>query len=227
LVAPVPALPCRRCRSLGTVRDFSAVGELHDADQHVCESAFARRSHLHWCNERDASGPPVGWDKATLGARPGAGSGNEIQLYDRQTGRLSTLLPGALSTQRGVIWPRFNADGTKIAWAQMVKAPEEVNFPWGDWELHVAEVDLATGKLTNNRAWRDAADGYAMIEAYGWIPGTNRIIFQSTTRATSPGFQAAQLWTLPDNLDPNQSPTRISPKMAPPLELAAANGRLS
>jgi hypothetical protein len=157
----------------------------------------------------------VGWDKATEGAAPGKGSQNAIQLYDRKTGTLSTLLPSATSTQRGVIWPRFNATGTKIVWAQMVKSPFEVNFPWGAWELHVADVNLATGTLTNNRSWRDPAGGDAIYEAYGWIPGTNKIVFQSTTRATSPGFRASQLFTLPDTLDPTTAPARISPKMAP------------
>ncbi|MGZ4195333.1 MAG: hypothetical protein ACXVSJ_02745 [Solirubrobacteraceae bacterium] len=157
----------------------------------------------------------VGWDKTTVGAEPGKGSGNAIQLYDRRTHKLSTLLPGARSNQKGLIVPRFNANGTKIAWAEMVAAPEWVNFPWGDWELHVADVDLRRGRLSHDRAWRDPAGGYAMIEAYGWIPGTHRIIFQSTTRATSPGFQAAQLWTLPDNLNPRTAPTRITPKLIP------------
>jgi hypothetical protein len=157
----------------------------------------------------------VGWDRRTEGAAPGKGSQNAIQLYDRQTGRLSTLLPGALRTQRGVIWPKFNADGTKIAWAQMTKTPWEANFPWGDWELHVADVNLATSTLSNNRAWRDPAGGNAIYEAYGWIPNTKRLIFQSTTRATSTGFRASQLFTLPDSFDSATAPTRISPKMAP------------
>jgi hypothetical protein len=156
----------------------------------------------------------VGWDKATQGAEPGKGSQNAIQLYDRQTGTLSTLLPGALPTQRGVIWPHFNADGTKLVWAQIVRTPLE-SPPWGDWQLHVADVNLATGTLSNNRAWRDPAGGTAIFETYGWIPGTDQIVFASTTRATSTGFAAWQLFTLPDSLDPSVAPTRISPPLAP------------
>jgi hypothetical protein len=157
----------------------------------------------------------VGWDRKTTGAEPGKGSQNAIQVFDRQTGKVSTLLPGATKTQRGVIWPKLNANGTKMAWAQMVRTPFETGDIWGDWELHVADVDLATGTLTNNRAWHDTAAGKHMIEAYGWIPGTNKVIFQSTTRPTSTGMRASQLFTLPDTFTASTAPTRISPKMAP------------
>lgn len=162
----------------------------------------------------------VGWDRTTVGAQPGKGSQNAIQLYDRQTGTLSTLLPSATPSQRGVIWPRFNADGTEIAWAQMVKTPWEENFPWGDWDLHVANVNLATGVLSDNRSWHDPSAQPGQLEVYGWIPGTNKLIFQST-QETIPGatdpFRIAQLYTLPDTFSAGTSPTRISPDMAPYL----------
>src|ERR1700683_5240267 len=47
----------------------------------------------------------VGWEKTLPMSSPGEGSQNAIQLYDRQTGKLSTLLASATSSQRGVIWP--------------------------------------------------------------------------------------------------------------------------
>jgi hypothetical protein len=157
----------------------------------------------------------VGGDKATLGAAPGKGSNNAIQLYDRQTGKLSTLLPSGIPSQRGVIWPKFNASGTKIAWAQMVKTPVQAPS-WGDWDLHVANVDLSTGTLSNDRAWHDPAGGASLSEAYGWIPGTHRLIFMSTTRPTGSGVRSFQLWTLPDDFTATTAPTRISPKMNQP-----------
>ncbi len=67
----------------------------------------------------------VGWEKQLRYSSPGKGTDNEIQLYDRQTGKLSTLLAGATSSQRGVIWPTFNATATKIVWSQMLETPAE------------------------------------------------------------------------------------------------------
>ena len=89
----------------------------------------------------------VGLDKTLRFSAPGQGSGNAIQLYDRQTGKLSTLLAGATASQRGVIWPTFNANATKIVWSQMLETASE-DPPVGRWALHVADVNLATGTLS-------------------------------------------------------------------------------
>jgi hypothetical protein len=155
-----------------------------------------------------------GWERQLPNSSPGEGSGNSIQLYDRQTGRLSTLLVGATASQRGVIWPTFNANATKIVWSQMIKTATEVP-PNGEWALHVADVDLATGKLSRGVSWQDPDGTPAFYEAYGWIPHTHKLIFMSTTRAKVGGFGASQLFTLPEDLDPSAAPTRISPAVAP------------
>jgi hypothetical protein len=156
----------------------------------------------------------VGIDKTLRFSAPGQGSGNAIQLYDRQTRRLSTLLPGGTASQRGVIWPTFNSDASKIVWSQMIKTAAE-DPPVGQWALHVADVNLAAGTLSNNVEWQDPNSEANFYEAYGWIPNTNRVVFMSGTRATSSGFRAAQLFTLPDELNPSATPTRISPQFAP------------
>ena len=156
----------------------------------------------------------VGWDKALPDSSPGRGSQNAIQLYDRSTGKLSTLLAGATKTQRGVIWPTFNETATKIVWSQMVRAPEE-DPPYGQWAVHTAEVNLEAGTLSNNVEWQDPNGQQAFYEAYGWIPHSNRLIFMSNTRATSTGMAASQLWTLPEELGAGTAPTRISPAFAP------------
>ena len=153
----------------------------------------------------------VGWDRTAPFSAPGRGSQNAIQLYDRQTGRLSTLLAGATSSQRGVIWPKLSPDGTKIAWSQMVNTGSEVP-PGGRWALHVADVNLEQGTLSNNVEWQDPSGEPAFYEAYGWVPGTHLLIFMSTTRATSTGWGVAQLFTLPDDLGASTAPTRISPR---------------
>jgi hypothetical protein len=156
----------------------------------------------------------VGWERQLLTSAPGAGSQNAIQLYDRQTGKLSTLLAGGTGSRRGVIWPKFNADGTKIVWSQMLKTALE-NHMVGQWALHVADVNLAKGTLSNNVEWQDPNGQAAFYETYGWIPSTDLLIFMSTTRATSAGWGSAQLFTLPDELNPNTAPRRISPQSAP------------
>ncbi len=156
----------------------------------------------------------VGVDKTLHFSAPGQGSGNAIELYDRQTGKLSTLLPGGTASQRGVIWPTFNSDASKIVWSQMIKTAAE-DPPVGRWALHVADVDLAAGTLSNNVEWQDPNGEANFFEAYGWIPNTDLLVFMSGAPETTSGLRAAQLFTLPDELNPSTAPTRISPQLAP------------
>jgi hypothetical protein len=164
----------------------------------------------------------VGWEKTMSMSSPGQGSQNAIQLYDRRTGKLSTLLPGARSSQRGVIWPTFNSTDTKIVWSQLVKTAAE-SPPAGEWALHVADVNLQAGTLSNNVEWQDPDGRPAFYEAYGWVPHTRLLIFASTTRASSVGFRAQQLFTIPESLNANTAPTRISPKFAPSFPWQSAS----
>ena len=156
----------------------------------------------------------VGLDKTLRFSAPGQGSGNAIQLYDRQTGKLSTLLAGATTSQRGVIWPTFNANATKIVWSQMLETATE-DPPVGRWALHVADVNLTAGTLSNNVEWQDPNGEANFYEAYGWIPNTNQLVFMSGAKTATSGLRAAQLFTLPDELNPASEPTRISPEFAP------------
>ena len=156
----------------------------------------------------------VGVDRTLGDSSPGRGAGNAIQLYDRRTHRLSTLLAGASASQRGVIWPTFNSRGTKIVWSQMLETALE-DPPVGRWALHVADVNLATGTLSDNVEWQDPNGRGTFYEAYGWVPNTDLVIFMSGTRSRTPGIRAAQLFTLPEALDPQATPTRISPPFAP------------
>jgi hypothetical protein len=87
--------------------------------------------------------------------------------------------------------------------------------PTGAWELHVADVDLEAGTLSNDRSWRDPAPGAAIYEPYGWIPGTDRIVFMSTTRSSAIGVKRMQLFTVADALRATDAPIRISPQIAP------------
>ncbi len=156
----------------------------------------------------------VGVEKTLHFSAPGQGSGNAIQLYDRQTGKLSTLLPGATASQRGVIWPTFNSDASKIVWSQLIKTAAE-DPPVGQWALHVADVNLAAGTLSNNVEWQDPNGEANFFEAYGWIPNTDLLVFMSGAPETTSGLRAGQLFTLPEELSPSTAPTRVSPQFAP------------
>jgi hypothetical protein len=156
----------------------------------------------------------MGLEKTLHFSAPGQGSGNAIELYDRRTGKLSTLLAGASASQRGVIWPTFNSDASKIVWSQMIKTAAE-DPPLGQWALHVADVNLAAGTLSNNVEWQDPNGEANFFEAYGWIPNTNLLVFMSGAPETTSGLRAAQLFTLPEALNPSTAPTRISPQLAP------------
>jgi hypothetical protein len=156
----------------------------------------------------------VGFDRTLSDSSPGQGSGNAIQLYDRRTHRLSTLLAGASASQRGVIWPTFNANATKIVWSQLLETALE-DPPVGRWALHVADVNLAAGTLSDNVEWQEPGGRPTFYEAYGWVPNTKLLIFMSGTRSGAAGLRAAQLFTLPEGLDRQTAPTRISPPFAP------------
>jgi hypothetical protein len=156
----------------------------------------------------------VGLDRTLSDSSPGQGSGNAIQLYDRRTHRLSTLLAGASASQRGLIWPAFNANATKIVWSQLLETALE-DPPVGRWALHVADVNLAAGTLSDNVEWQEPGGRPSFYEAYGWVPNTQLLIFMSGTRSGAPGLRAAQLFTLPEGLEPQSVPTRISPPFAP------------
>jgi hypothetical protein len=154
----------------------------------------------------------VGTEKTSSFSSPGEGVDNEIQLYDRQTGKLSTLLAGDSSSQKGVIWPKFNANDTKIVWSQMLQTGLEAgDLGSGRWALHVADVDLATGTLSNNTSYQTPNGKPTFYEAYGWIPNTNNLIFMSTGNHTAASFHNAQMYSLPDSLNPSATPTRLSP----------------
>jgi hypothetical protein len=86
----------------------------------------------------------------------------------------------------------------------------------GRWALHVADVNLATGTLSNNVAYQ-APDGKpSFYEAYGWIPNSNLLIFMSNINHVSTAFRNAQMYEMPDSLNPKTLPTRLSPAIRSP-----------
>lgn len=145
-----------------------------------------------------------GWDRKTTGAEPGKGSQNSIYILDTYT-RQATRLISFGPNQRGIIWPMFdNRDAPKrIAWARMLKTQFEINAPWGAWDLQIADIDLfSTPRAFNLRGWRLDNES-AIYECYGWLPNSNKLIFQSSIQPTTGTSQLnrCQLWTIDDNFD--------------------------
>jgi hypothetical protein len=137
-----------------------------------------------------------------VSADPGKGFGNDLQLVDRATGRVSRLTHG----RKGIIWAKLRPDGKKVCWSEMRLAPLESNL-WhhllGVWRLHVADIAVSgdTYWLENERTWEHPTE-QGFIETYGWVPGTDRIIFASDSgaRGSFMWWLGAQLWTIPDTL---------------------------
>jgi hypothetical protein len=137
-------------------------------------------------------------------AEPGKGVGNDLELLDRQTGTVRRLTTG----RPGIIWAKLKPDATKVVWSELVAGGGW--FPWdndylGSWAIHVANLDVATGVLSGERTWTPSSRSF--VETYGWVPGTNRIIFDSDYgigQQEGGGWTghwfAAQLQTIPEDL---------------------------
>lgn len=142
-------------------------------------------------------------------AEPGKGFGVQLQLLDRSAGVLRQLTTG----RKGIIWAKLHPSGTKVAWSELEQTNWESGQPWnhfiGVWSLHVA--DIQGGQLVNERKWQHPTEP-GFIETYGWVPGTDRIIFanDSGTRSGWGWWLGAQLWTIPDTLPAGNTRTRVS-----------------
>jgi hypothetical protein len=145
-------------------------------------------------------------------AESGRGVGNQLQLLDRTTGRLTTLTSG----RQGTIWARLHPSGKRVTWSEMVKDPLSAGI-WdhmlGIWSLHVADITPA-GTLTNERTWQNAADP-GFVETYGWLG--DKLMFASDSGVSSTNkwmgkWYASQLWTIPDTLGSGVQPQRVSPE---------------
>jgi hypothetical protein len=142
-----------------------------------------------------------GWDKASAGAEPGKGSSNSIDILNRSTGVVSTLVPSfCTNCQRGAIWPRFSPDASKVVWAELVQTPLEVQ-PIGRWALHVSTLDGNRTTVVSDRVWQPRSTGSVLVEAYGWLPGTSDVIFASSDGVTNCTYTSClQLFRMSDAL---------------------------
>jgi hypothetical protein len=144
-------------------------------------------------------------------AEPGKGVGDEVELYDRQTGTLTQLTSGRM----GTIWARFTKpDGSQIVFSQYVESSWSTGDIWdnllGWWQMHLANI--AAGQISSEQTFTNP-NGNGFTETYGEIPGTNLLLFTSDAGVQPPNsfahWLSSQIWTEPDTL--NQPPKRLTP----------------
>jgi hypothetical protein len=105
---------------------------------------------------------------------------------------------GADPSDHGLIWPRLNYQGTKIAWAEMYRAGTGVtNQALGSWCLHVADVTWTGGtpSLSAIKTFRFADDTGNFYETYGFSPDGSKLLFASSDGTD--GVGDTQIWQLP------------------------------
>jgi Tol biopolymer transport system component len=114
-------------------------------------------------------------------AIPGFGGRSDIWVMRADGSKAWRLTDTADVPDDGVIIPKFSHDGTKLVWAERVKAPHIWNpRRWfGVWEIRVGDfVDGAGGpRLEHVHTVGSSPPGF--YEVYGFSPDNRRIIFCS------------------------------------------------
>jgi hypothetical protein len=135
--------------------------------------------------------------RASSVAEPGKGINNVLHVLDQITGADYALMPdtdvcGWTPKRKAVMWADFNrpTEGppTQVSWTQMVRSGGLAGY----WEVRVADL-TPDFQMINERKWTPATDSF--VEVYGWVPGTNQVIFTSNY-GTGGGMLSSQLWTI-------------------------------
>jgi hypothetical protein len=151
-----------------------------------------------------------GTDKTNADSVPGSGSGNELVLLDRNTGKVTQLTTGGW----GTIWARINSTGTMVTWSQLMTPyildGDVFNQPFGFWQVDVADV-TSSGTITNERSYSDPSSP-GFYETYGFYG--NDVMFDSDVGVSpvSPlgAWMSSQFWLMNDSLAAGTQPTRVS-----------------
>ncbi|HUO73616.1 MAG TPA: hypothetical protein VMU39_22795 [Solirubrobacteraceae bacterium] len=130
---------------------------------------------------------------------PGRGVYNDLWLMSADGAHVWRLTDIPVSSDQGVIWPRFDRTGSQIVWAQM-DAGADLSHPLGQWTMKVARV-----RWSNGAPYLDAARTYdrqpgRFFEPYAFSPDNRRILFASDVTVSSgflsPSAFNAQIWTI-------------------------------
>jgi hypothetical protein len=127
-------------------------------------------------------------------AEPGKGVYNDVWIA-RSDGSaawpVTTMPPDG---DHGVIWPRLDAAGTQLTWAEMYQPANlfDGRRLLGSWRLKVADIAWAAGapRLEHIRTYEPEAG--AFYEPYGFSPDGRQVLFASS--AFMPGVSDTQIY---------------------------------
>jgi Tol biopolymer transport system component len=117
----------------------------------------------------------------SIEAIPGFGGRSDIWVMTADGTKAWQLTNTADERGCGVIIPKFSHDGSKLVWAERVKAPKlfAPRETFGDWSIKVADFTVTPDgpRLGNIRTFEPG--GTAFYETYGFSPDGSKIIFDS------------------------------------------------
>jgi hypothetical protein len=136
---------------------------------------------------------------AAIGAQstePGKGAWNDLVLTDRRNNWQLTGPGTPISSGNAVIWPRFNADGTKLIWSQQYHLLTGTEL-FGFWQMKTADLVWADGvpSLANVQILEPQTGRF--YESYGFSADGTRVIFASDMFHA--GWNDTQIWSM--NID--------------------------
>jgi hypothetical protein len=131
--------------------------------------------------------------------QPGKGVYNDIWLATIDGSRAWQLTDIPVSSQVGIIWPRFDRTGREIVWSQMYSG-SSLSHPLGEWALKLARLAWSHGtpRLVDVRTYDPQLGRF--FEPYEFSPDDRRILFASDIDVPShflaPSAFNAQIWTI-------------------------------
>lgn len=138
-------------------------------------------------------------------AAQGAGAWNDLWLQSSDGTQAWKLTNALASGTSALIWPRFDATGTRVVWAEQWKW----GVPFGGWRLHVAQLTWTNGvpSLTNEVTFQSTG----LLEPYGFSPDGTKVVFAADALAGS-SWDDLQIMTISSDL--TGTATRVSPQDA-------------
>lgn len=139
-------------------------------------------------------------------AAPGAGAYNDLWLQTAdgsKAWKIRSLLDAKVNA---LIWARFDGSAKRVVWSEQWK----FGLPWGDWQMHVADLVWTNGvpSLSITATLRTRG----LLEAYGFTPDGNRVLLAADKLAGAT-WNNLQIMSLPVSL--KGAATRLSPRDAP------------
>lgn len=115
-----------------------------------------------------------------LRSAPGIGLNCNLWVGDKNGDEYWRLtdIPTSYTTSRGVVYPHFSTDGSKLVWAGNTGEypPESL---WGKRALYLANFDISPGRKPSLSDTQELQPGEQkdFYEAYGFSPDGNNIVF--------------------------------------------------